>query len=85
MFRHEKAEAESHGRSPGNGITPMPISQDPLATEGEATPGPNDENPYDEAPPARLNESPTQGRDPYAFDDVDEDVDDVSLPGFSFF
>lgn len=32
--------------SPGDGITPALLSKEPLATEGEATPGPDDENPY---------------------------------------
>jgi len=32
--------------SPGNGISPIRLSRDPLATEGEATPGPDDYNPY---------------------------------------
>lgn len=80
MFRHEKDEAISHGRSPGNGITPMPLSAEPLATEGEATPGPDDENPY-EGPPARGDTTPTSGDDPFVFDDAGGVVDDVSLPG----
>lgn len=86
MFPHEKAESKTHGRSPGNGMTSMPISAEPLATEGEATPGPDDQNPYeDDTPSASLEEAPTRGRDPFVFDDVGEEVDDVGLPGFSFF
>lgn len=77
-FPHEKRESEEYGRSPGNGITPMPLSQDPLATEGEATPGPDDVNPYEENEREYgLNEDeiaqqrdPTAGNDPYSFDDV---------------
>jgi hypothetical protein len=34
--------------SPGDGITEPGLSAEPLATEGEATPGPNDYNPFEE-------------------------------------
>jgi hypothetical protein len=85
MFPHEKTEAETHGRSPGNGMTPRPISRDPLATESEASPGPDDENPYEEPQGTTLESSPTAGNDPFVFDDVDEAVDEVRLPGFDFF
>ena len=54
MFPHAKFEPEEYGHSPGNGITPCPLSADPLATEGEATPGPDDINPYDEWENERL-------------------------------
>lgn len=37
---------QSDSASPGNGITPVLLSRDPLATEGEATPGPDDQNPH---------------------------------------
>lgn len=47
-YPHHKAESEEYGHSPGNGTTHIPLSRDPLATEGEATPGPDDYNPYDE-------------------------------------
>ena len=33
---------------PSDGITSVKLSRMPLATEGEATPGPDDWNPYDE-------------------------------------
>ena len=33
---------------PNDGITSVKLSRAPLATEGEATPGPDDWNPYDE-------------------------------------
>lgn len=90
MFPHRKRENHSHGRSPGNGITPMPLSAGPLATEGEATPGPDDYNPYDDPENSefgghRLNSEPTDGDDPFVFDDVNGIVDDVSLPGHNFF
>lgn len=32
---------------PGDGITQIKLSFEPLATEGEATPGPDDVNPYE--------------------------------------
>lgn len=47
-FPHEKRERRTHGGSPGNGMTPMDISSHPLATEGEATPGPDDVTPFDD-------------------------------------
>lgn len=34
--------------SPGAGITEPKLSHEPLATEGEATPGPDHINPFDE-------------------------------------
>lgn len=111
MFPHSKAEPEEYGNSPGNGITPVPLSRDPLATEGEATPGPDDWNPYDEMEeerarerfnqqqredqemqmefpemPAMLqgkSESPTDGDDPFAFDDVGIGIRELQLPGLS--
>lgn len=33
---------------PGDGITVAKLSEEPLATEGEATPGPDDYNPHEE-------------------------------------
>lgn len=64
--------------SPGNGITPIPLSRDPLATEGEATPGPDDVNPFEEIEAQRVQpsekttkEDPAEGEnDPFVFDDV---------------
>lgn len=82
LFPHEKREAETHGRSPGNGITPAPLSAEPLATEGEATPGPNDFNPYEDEG-VGIEGSPTGGRDPYAFDDIGESAEDAVLPGLN--
>jgi len=83
-FPHSKHETETHGLSPGNGTTEIPLSRAPLATEGEATPGPDDYNPYDERErkqfEATLKDDPTEGDDPYAFDDVDEEVREVELP-----
>lgn len=84
-FRHSKRETETHGLSPGNGITPAPLSTEPLATEGEATPGPDDINPYEDqhVDSPRMayqqpTEKPTQGPDPYFFDDVAEILPSVA-------
>lgn len=44
---HDPADY-SFTNSPGDGITPVKMSPEPLATEGEATPGPDDWNPYEE-------------------------------------
>lgn len=82
-FPHEKREPQEFGRSPGNGITPMPLSRDPLATEGEATPGPDDFNPYEEhdrrygleGDEIAEQRDPTAGNDPYTFDDVEPEFD----------
>lgn len=85
MFPHEKAETAEHGRSPGNGITPVPISREPLATEGEATSGPDDYNPYEDGESGestRLKEEPADGNDPYTLDDVGAGIDTESFPGF---
>lgn len=85
-FPHEKREATEFGRSPGNGTTAAPLSMEPLATEGEATPGPDDVNPYEakeleiERNSKTTAEDPTAGDDPYVFDDVGEAVDEVQLP-----
>ena len=48
MFRHSKLEPDEYGHSPGNGMTEMRLSDDLLATEGEATPGPDHVNPYEQ-------------------------------------
>lgn len=85
-FPHYKREALTHGQSPGNGITPAPISREPLATEGEATPGPDDYNPYEEraredAEQAMVaDEDPTDGDDPFVFDDVGGAIGDFEFP-----
>lgn len=77
MFEHAKRERETHGGSPGNGMTSARLSQDPLATEGEATPGPDDYNPYEDR---GGDADPTAGDDPFVFDDVGPAVDELSLP-----
>jgi len=86
MYPHEKREPMEYGRSPGNGITPAPLSAEPLATEGEATPGPDDVNPYDKfeaVSEASAQEDPTDGDDPYFFDDVFV-AESFELPEFRF-
>ncbi len=87
MFPHEDQRTKEFGRSPGNGITPIPLSRDPLATEEEATPGPDDYNPFEDTRELGLssdeiaeNRNPLKGDDPYAFDDVDEAVGELELP-----
>lgn len=82
MFPHEKREAQTHGRSPGNGITPMVLSRDPLATEGEATSGPDTQNPYDDPVVDTRVRDPSRDPDPFVFDDVGPAVEDVELPFF---
>lgn len=93
-FKHSKNEPEERGHSPGNGITDIPLSRAPMATEGEATPGPDDVNPYDErefqqakrghsgaSMPDFDTVSPTSGSDPFMFDDAGSELDDLELPG----
>lgn len=93
---------------PTPGITEPNLTAEPLGTEAEMTPGPDDINPFrsererrivDEIEAQRRTRArqpseesledtlgmdgipnPTRGDDPYAFDDVDEAVDDVGLP-----
>jgi hypothetical protein len=87
-FPHGKREPDEYGHSPGSGITPMALSRDPLATEGEATPGPDDFNPFEEYETPRpqssdktTKEDPTAGDDPFVFDDIaDGAVSEPDLP-----
>jgi len=79
LFPHEKRERSAYGGSPGNGISPMRLSRDPLASEAEvaadmaaretaAAPSPSIDL-------MRLSSDPepTAGADdPYLFDDVGE-------------
>lgn len=70
-------------------MTEIPLSRDPLATEGEATPGPDDYNPYDERERQMAEQSfgkardPTEGDDPFVFDDVDDEIGEVELPSLN--
>lgn len=93
-FPHSKSEGEEYGHSPGNGTTEIPLSSEPLATEGEATPGPDELNPYDEREYLRAKRGETTGAsmpdfeqrdptardDPFAFDDAGSALDDLTLP-----
>lgn len=92
-FPHAKREPAEYGHSPGNGMTDIPLSKAPIATEGEATPGPDDVNPYDErefqqakrgrsgvSMPEFESRSPTSGDDPFVFDDAGQELDDLQLP-----
>lgn len=54
-----------HRATPG--ITRKKLTRDPLGTEAELTAGPDDFNPYETASKRRQ---PTQGADPFTFDDV---------------
>lgn len=49
--------------SPGDGVAPIPMSSEPLATEGEATPGPDDYNPFQERVDKQLMEQGQQEED----------------------
>lgn len=62
--------------SPGDGITPALLSQEPLATEGEATPGPDDVNPY-----AQMENRNEQQRFQGELDTFDESG--ATMPDFS--
>jgi hypothetical protein len=65
-------------KSPGGGITPIPFSADPLATEGEATPGPDGVNPYDLEEYERAK---AQGSSQFAFEPADPPpTEDPDLP-----
>lgn len=75
MWPHAMTHSQTHGNSPGNGITPKRITREPLATEGEATPGPDDYNPYEDYDPratveSRSKRDPTRDPDPFVFDDI---------------
>jgi hypothetical protein len=76
---------------PTPGITEPKLTADPLGTEGELTPGPDDYNPFDDpdaspvetpdrAPPAVEPGLPTRGEDPFVFDDVGGEIDDLQVP-----
>lgn len=77
-----------HFGMPTPGTTGHNLSCEPLATEGEATPGPDDQNPYDEHTDRieqrgfTLKEDPTEDPDPFVFDDVEEVVMDFEFPAF---
>ena len=66
-----------HRATPG--ITPAKLTRDPLGTEGEMTPGPDDYNPYEDH---TETYDPTEGRDPFVFDDIEPRLPD--LPSHRF-
>jgi len=80
-FPHFKREQQTHGGSPGNGMTIKNLSRGPLATEGEATPGPDHINPYEGQVTARADPDPTDGSDPFVFDNVGSAVGTFDIPG----
>jgi hypothetical protein len=45
---NDREKSDRQIDSPGNGMTVMRLSKHPLATEGEATPGADDYNPYED-------------------------------------
>lgn len=58
-------EFSSRVSSPGLGTTEAPLSREPLATEGEATPGPDDEVNLDDLLDADVGgEPPAMGPPP---------------------
>jgi hypothetical protein len=72
-----------HRATPG--ITPQKLTEDPLGTEGEMTPGPDDYNPYEDH---TERHDPTEGHDPFIFDDIEPRLPDppshrldAELPG----
>lgn len=60
--------------SPGDGITEPAMSEEPLATEGEATPGPDDWNPFDEMADRDAMER---------YKDVESETISMGLPDFA--
>lgn len=68
--------------SPGDGITPALLSREPLATEGEATPGPDDWNPYAEMEDQQQKERFKRELD--SFDGPKASLPDFDEPGEDF-
>lgn len=71
--------------SPGDGVSPIPISSEPLATEGEATPGPDDVNPFKEVEDERVMDDGRYDADDELFTMVPDspfEVEDPELPEF---
>ena len=72
--------------SPGMGITPIKLSKDPLATEGEATNGPDDTVDFEEIDRADLGLADVPGFEPRDFPDEEFGFDplDFDESGFTF-
>lgn len=68
--------------SPGDGVTEPGLSREPLATEGEATPGPDDENPFRDLEDRQSRRDPP-GRDGKAPDMLSFSFDDSGSRGES--
>lgn len=72
--------------SPGDGITVAHLSAEPLATEGEATPGPDDENPFESVQEQGMVDKQRPDADDELFSMVPADpvveFDDPDLPEF---
>jgi len=83
-FPHRKREPDEYGNSPGNGISPMPMSAVPLASMEEAD---RDVTTVDQS----SDRPDVVGRDddPYVFDDIGVglggELDAVEFEGHSFF
>jgi len=89
-YPHAKQEAREYGYSPGNGISPMRLSVEPLASEEEVDanmPKQTAERPEPTTPSLdflrlETTRDPTDGDDPYSFDDVGDGLM-ATLPRFS--
>ena len=57
--------------SPGMGISPIKLSRDPLATEAEATRGPDDAVDWDEIESADMGVADVPGFEPRDFSEED--------------
>jgi len=91
-YPHAKREAREYGYSPGNGISPMKLSMEPLASEEEVDAnmpdrrgsGPSAPEPSLDFLRLETKRDPTAGDDdPYAFDDVGDGLA-ATLPTFEF-
>jgi len=83
-FPHRKREPDEYGNSPGNGISPMPMSAEPLASMEEAD---RDVNTVDQS--ADSPDVVERDDDPYVFDDIGvglgEELARFEFEGHSFF
>lgn len=68
--------------SPGLGTTPMVLSREPLATEGEATAGADDVVDYDDISSATFGDGPAPALDLDLDGDIDIEPPAFGLPSF---
>lgn len=68
--------------SPGLGTTPTVLSREPLATEGEATKGPDDVVDYDDIDTAAFGEGPAPALDLDLDGEIDVEPPAFGLPTF---